>query len=898
MEKGLTSIGFYNPGRLTDIEIEASFIARKSLFKFILGKVKEQDGIDIPQHLLIIGQRGMGKTTLLLRIGAELRKEDLKEKFIAINYPEEQYNIDRLSKFWKNSLDGMADALEKEGKLAEAEELDKDIAQMIGSSPSLDPFTTFKKWKTKINRRPVLLVDNFSLVLSKLDKKEHHVLRSILIGEGTPIMIGASTTSMKETVEYGEPFYEAFSTQYLKKLTLKESIRVMLELSKIHNLPLLESHLNQHKGRLSTLYQLTGGTPRTISMLLPLVAQGFSEDINRDLESLLDLITPLYKSRFEQLPNQMQVVLDSIALHWDPISLEQLRDATALDNKKLSPQLKRLVDIGWIKKLSSTKSKGKLYEISERFFNVWYLMRRSSRRQRKAIYCLSKFLEVFYGEKLELVAEKRVNYNSKSKEDIMLNYALGKALSNHDLRQKLLQKTENDLEELSKFHLNIKEDFEFIKSEKQDEEVSSALLKVIELTTTNKTDEAIRDLVAIEASKKLSYSDCFVIGYLYEWSIKNPDKSALFYRKAIELNAEHAAPWNGLGNLYQYHLKEYDQSMKSYKRAIELNPKYTAPWNGLGNLYQCHIKDYDQSEESYKKAIELDPKFAYPWNGLGNLYQYHLKNYDQSKESYKKAIELDPKFAYPWNGLGNLYQDHLIDFDQSQESYNRAIKLTPIYAYPWNGLGKLYQYCLKDYIQSEKCYKRAIELDSKDPSPWNRLGNLYQDQLNDPNKAENCYQQAIDLGDNMAKYNLIFLFIKEQKDYSAVIHQIQKLSSKEQLTGTNNLINSYLSYNDRNYGKAKDYLLAALNTINDSLPNQTQDDWYRIAALIVRLDYKAGKHYVETIKESGYDVILRPYYEAIIGLMEKNANLYFNTIAAELRVPAREILDYMKKYLN
>jgi hypothetical protein len=128
------------------------------------------------------------------------------------------------------------------------------------------------------------------------------------------------------------------------------------------------------------------------------IAKGFSNSVYNDLEILADAITPLYKARFEELPSQQQVILDAIALNWDAISLKELSKATRMQNNQLSPQLKRLVNDGWLETTPAYKAKGNAYFINERFFNIYYLIRNSSRRHKDKIYCLSKFLECFYGK--------------------------------------------------------------------------------------------------------------------------------------------------------------------------------------------------------------------------------------------------------------------------------------------------------------------------------------------------------------------------------------------------------------------------------------------------------------------------------------------------------------------
>jgi hypothetical protein len=447
----LTKIGFFNPGRLSDEEIEQFFITRIPFFQYLFEKIVSERSKSIPQHYLVIGQRGMGKTSLLMRIAAELRKDPFIKKFIALSFPEEQYNVDRLSKFWLNCLDALADALDKENNKTELELLDAEIAVITKQNDvqAKTLYEVFCKWTAKINRRPVLLVDNLNLIFAKITIEEQHQLRGTLISNDAPILVGASASTIEETVDYGAPFYDAFQISYLKKLSFEESLEVLLNLAKITGNENFENNVYKQRGRLEALYDLTGGTPRTLAILFPLIQDGFSESIQTDLDALLDVITPLYKARFEELAPQLQVVMDAVALHWDPINLEQLRIATQLPNAILSPQLKRLTEVGWLQKLDAYKAKGGAYELSERFFNVWYLMRRSSRRQKRELYCLTKFLESFYGADLNDIAKNRITCKSESINHIALDLALADAIKDKFISEQLKNKSYNELFKLS-----------------------------------------------------------------------------------------------------------------------------------------------------------------------------------------------------------------------------------------------------------------------------------------------------------------------------------------------------------------------------------------------------------------------------------------------------------------
>ena len=58
----------YNPDNQTDEELRDRFVIRTQEFKCLLADISDTDLAHSPQHYLIIGQRGTGKTSLLLRL--------------------------------------------------------------------------------------------------------------------------------------------------------------------------------------------------------------------------------------------------------------------------------------------------------------------------------------------------------------------------------------------------------------------------------------------------------------------------------------------------------------------------------------------------------------------------------------------------------------------------------------------------------------------------------------------------------------------------------------------------------------------------------------------------------------------------------------------------------------
>ncbi len=751
----LTKIGFFNPGRLTDEEIELSFVTRIAFFQYIFKKIIAEKTNSIPQHHLVIGQRGMGKTSLLVRIAVELRKKPYCDTFIALTFPEEQYNIDRLSKFWLNCLDALADALDREKQTEFTKILDAEIDKIAKSKhqTSNEIYAIFEQWTKKIGRRPVLLVDNLNLIFDKISKEEQHQLRGILMSNNAPIMLGASASAIDDTVDYGAAFYDAFNIQYLKKLTFEESLEVLQNLATITGKTNFEELIRKNRGRLGALYQLTGGTPRTISMLFPLIQDGFSAEIQSDLDALLDVVTPLYKARFEELPDQLQVILDAIALHWEPMTIEQLRNVTQLENPQLSPQLKRLVDVGWLQKLDAFEAKGSVYELSERFFNIWYLMRRSSRRQKRELYCLSKFLESLYGEEVEGMAHARLGNRNASPNHAFFDLALADTLKDKKLSKKLKNKSYDELLEMSKTDDNILKDFSIpdVRIRKELRRLEKDFFKFYD---------------------KEEFKDCYPLS-----------------KQILNLDSNNVS-------INNYH-----------------------------GIVCRHLLKLEEAEKAYLKTIEIDKKYKWSWTNLGNLYAEHLERIEDAEKAYLKAIDIDVNYAPAWNGLGNLYQDHLLK-----------------------------------YIEAEKAYLEAIKIN----------------------------------GDIYAKYNLVFLYrdklnrIKEAKEI------FDNIPEDKDIIDSHFLHQALFAFYEGNKGIGKEFITKALNKIKDYLPAFTQDDWWRAGAIAVKLGY--GEHFLSVLKETGYDIILRPYYVAIQALMQAKPDLFFNSIAAEIREPAKKIVEMMKKY--
>jgi hypothetical protein len=389
-------IAIYNPALLRKEDLIRGFVARQPLLDRLLDDLRREGPASSPQHHLIIGQRGLGKTTLLRRLAFAVEDDPaLAAAWVPLVFPEEQYNVAGLADFWLNCVDALSDALDRGGDRAASQALDAGVEQVsaAGAERSGATLRLLLDEAERLGRRVLLLVDNIDIVLDRLKKDEEWEFRRVISGEHRLHIVGASSRVLEALYEHGRAFYDFFQVHELRGFDETETFSTLCQLAQRSGSADVAKLIRDQPGRIRALRVLTGGNPRTLVLLFKVLAQGPEGDVQRDLEQLLDAHTALYKARFEELAPQAQQIVDAMAIHWDPLTAADLTERLgALGVNQISAQLKRLEDFGVVEKTPWYGEKKNAFQIAERFFNIWYLMR-ASRRVRRRLVWLARFLE-------------------------------------------------------------------------------------------------------------------------------------------------------------------------------------------------------------------------------------------------------------------------------------------------------------------------------------------------------------------------------------------------------------------------------------------------------------------------------------------------------------------------
>ena len=385
----------FNPTQKDARQLKAEFVVRTAIFEQIFTDIQEDAMQKPPQHYMILGQRGMGKTTLLLRLKYAVQDdENLQKWLLPVVFNEEQYAMNDLASFFEHIAKLLAeDHTVYESLLDEMRkhEFEPDYDQKA--------FEILVEYLKKKEQKIIVFHDNFGQFLEKIGKIATHRLRNILMNSPHIRLVGASATLLEHTFNYKEPFFDFFYQIRLKGMTTDETILLFEKLAENEGkTEEFKEILKTERPRIEVMRKLSGGVIRTMVMLFDVFIDNEKQDSFKDLEAILDRVTPLYKHRMDDLKPQQQQIVDAVARAWDAVTVSEIAELSraerqGLKTNQISAQLKQLVDNQVIEIEPRTTGRNNLYRLQERFFNIWYLMRYSTRQDKQRVIWFVKFLE-------------------------------------------------------------------------------------------------------------------------------------------------------------------------------------------------------------------------------------------------------------------------------------------------------------------------------------------------------------------------------------------------------------------------------------------------------------------------------------------------------------------------
>ena len=374
----------YNPGFLSDDEIVASFCVRSAEFETLLESLHASTGSS-NAHSLIIGPRGSGKTHLLLRVAAEIRRDPSLSGFYPIVFAEESYEVSSVGEFWLACLDHLAEQA-PEGERADLRLSHGDL-RTRGDDRELANrcLGNILDFADRHGKRVVLLVENLNMLFADMDDPDAGWrLRHTLQTEPRIVLLGSATSRFDEIDHPDHALYDLFRVTTLRSLDTQECVS------------LWEAVSGQPSTTLAVrpLEILTGGNPRLLAIIALFSAGRSFRELMDNLLDLVDDHTEYFKSHLESLPALERRVYLALARLWKPATAREVADQSRTDINKCSALLTRLVERGAVTVVGGTPRRRQYY-LTERLYNIYYLLRRDSGSS-QAVEALIDFMVCLY----------------------------------------------------------------------------------------------------------------------------------------------------------------------------------------------------------------------------------------------------------------------------------------------------------------------------------------------------------------------------------------------------------------------------------------------------------------------------------------------------------------------
>jgi tetratricopeptide (TPR) repeat protein len=594
----------YNPQEMPEEQFVERFVVRRDKLESLLQQIRSAAPSQPFKHTIIQGLRGQGKTTLLRKLSICVRDDaELSPWLIPILFREEEYSVTTLCRLWELAAEHLDERPEFEGLSDQFEE--------AYQSPHYekDCFLILAEALEKADKTLLLLIDNLGEMLGKFGIRDQQRLREILTTSRRIRIVGASAITLEQHYDQGKPFFQFFIMKSLDGLNAEETRELLLGLGDEEQTQKMEEILRIRPGKVEALRRLTSGVPRTLILLFEIFLDDHGSALH-DLDMLLDRVTPLYKHRLDDLPPQQQAIVTAIALGWDAMSTKEIAQKTRLASKLVSAQLNQLEKNRIVRRIP-TSTKNHLYQLEERFFNIWCLMRLGRKNDRRRATWLVRFLETWCDEQeLAERAERHLSDLQKGKlalrHALLWSQALMQSLRNPDLQQRVLDITLEVLPQVS---------------ESLPESDYSLFAKADEAYARDDLKNAFK---YIQPLADKGYPDAMCkTALLYEQQGKL-ERAEHYYLLAVE--KDFSAAMNNLAMLYQ---DQGNLERAEYYYLMAVKKGQSNAMHNLAVLYWLQVKHPCEALKLSRKVVGVKP------SAKGNL---HLGMIALWNEEYPEAF--------------------------------------------------------------------------------------------------------------------------------------------------------------------------------------------------------------------------------------------------------------------
>ncbi len=372
----------YDPWETTPVERKARFVGREALLQRILADIAAQPELKTIQHYLLLGPRGIGKTTLLLTLRERIREHaSLSARWFCVQFREEEYFVRTL----RDLLELTLSALAEDEELPEAAEAARRVREEPREERSLAAAVDgLRALASRHGKRILLLVDNFDRVFPATStgpgkkhspENEFRRFRKLLSTESFLMVIGASVRLFQEIATYDRAFFNFFSPIEVPDLSEDEICQLLRRCAEAEGNASFLAQFDTVRDKVRAITFMTGGNPRLVLMLYDVLRHREMTPVVQALRETVGGLTPLLKHVLDDMPRQQSKTLDALVRLRGADSPKGIAEMARLPLNVVTAQLGRLKEGRFVEVEGEGKGKPATYRISDPMFQTWYQMR-------------------------------------------------------------------------------------------------------------------------------------------------------------------------------------------------------------------------------------------------------------------------------------------------------------------------------------------------------------------------------------------------------------------------------------------------------------------------------------------------------------------------------------------
>jgi len=371
----------------SDQEIIDQFVVRRNELDSVLEVLEGNIDTESCQHLLVVAPRGRGKTTLLVRVIAELRtSRRFSEHLLPVRLMEESQEIFTLADFWLECLYYLAKSCAGMDKKL-ADELVASYSALVENWTDTNlesrARATVLDAADRLGRRLVIMVENLQALCDEADGGFGWDLRQVLQSEPQVMLLATATSRFAGLENAKEPFFELFRILCLPPLDAKECRRLWQAIS--------GESVNERG--IKPLRILTGGSPRLMVILAGFARERSLRQLMEQLVEMIDDHTEYFRGHIEELASKERRVYIALIDLWQASTAAEIAARARMEIRIVSSLLGRLVNRGAV--VDEKTGKKRTYYAAERLYSIYYKLRRD-RDEAAVVRNLIHFMATYY----------------------------------------------------------------------------------------------------------------------------------------------------------------------------------------------------------------------------------------------------------------------------------------------------------------------------------------------------------------------------------------------------------------------------------------------------------------------------------------------------------------------